>query len=147
MSLDEEIRTLLSQMADLLFSVNPEDTWAKYLHKLARKETLQIDYLKDAVKSMYGGMGSFNDMNVCDASGKADYKKQIIFSEMQERLYTLATNSHNSISVVFHRDSVCAADDCDAPNQYKVDVTTVSNTADIFKKKRCVALFALHSSE
>jgi len=134
MNLDEEICALLDQMADLLFSANPENMWAKNLQKLARKETLQIDYLKDAVKSMYGGMGSLNDTYVCDANGKEDDKKQINFEEMKERLYSLATTSQNSFSVVFHRDSVCADDDCNAPNEYKVDVATVSNTVDILRK-------------
>ncbi|MCF2872994.1 hypothetical protein L0664_18165 [Octadecabacter sp. G9-8] len=79
----------LIQMGDILIRNGTSLHWAKKLHSLASKKTMCADDFRQQVKGLYGGMGSLNDLVICDADGKMDRDLNVRFDELRSTLYNV----------------------------------------------------------
>ena len=62
------IEELLTRIADVLASHN-EAEWAKAFRRLYSEYRREPELAKSAIRSVYGGMGSFNDLVLLSSSG------------------------------------------------------------------------------
>lgn len=85
----EQVEQCLLSLSDILAEKKFSPHWEAKLRSLAKKRTLHADDFRSQVKRLYGGMGSLNDLVICDASGKMDRQTNIRFDELRQRLFDL----------------------------------------------------------
>ncbi|WP_420548765.1 DUF6966 domain-containing protein [Curvivirga sp.] len=83
----EKAELYLSEMGELLEKNNCSPFWANKLKSLAAKKTLCPDDFRVQIKSMFGGMGSLNDLVLLDDDGKVDRDLNIIFDDLRKKLF------------------------------------------------------------
>ncbi len=82
----------LMEMSKLLISNNSSLDWAKKLQSLSEKKTMHSDDFRLQIKRMFGGMGSLNDIVICDSNGKIDRDANIKFDYFRKELYESVSN-------------------------------------------------------
>lgn len=83
----EKAEFYLSEMSDLLTLKGSSSSWAEKLRSLADKKTMHPDDFRFEIKRLYGGMGSLNDIVICDSEGKMDREANIKFDDLRRKLY------------------------------------------------------------
>ncbi len=80
----EKAETCLLEMSDLLSRKCSSPHWAEKLRSLAAKKTMHPYDFRSQIKSFFGGMGSLNDIVICDADGKIDREANIEFEDLRQ---------------------------------------------------------------
>ncbi len=89
----DEFTTLLTQAADCLAANKGSEFWEEKLRSLAKKQTLDLFYLKQQIQSMYGGMGSINDLYIRSSNGDVNIPATEKFHTITSQIYALATRA------------------------------------------------------
>lgn len=82
----EKAERYLFEMGDLLESSGHALSWARRLKALAGKKTMHPDDFRSQIKGLFGGMGSLNDLVICDSQGKLDRDLNIKFDDLRHKL-------------------------------------------------------------
>ncbi len=85
----EQAEKYLIQLSDILISSGASLSWADRLHSVASKRKMSAEDFRLEVKGLYGGMGSLNDLVICDAEGKMDRNLNVQFDEIRSKLFGL----------------------------------------------------------
>jgi hypothetical protein len=91
----DRVEKILEEMAIILFAEKSSSPWGRKLQSLARKKTMHSDDFRSQVKSLYGGMGSLNDIVLFGADGKVDKLANQKFTELKAELYQIVSSRSN----------------------------------------------------
>lgn len=92
MSSCDSIPEILERAAALLADHNQE-TWARACRSHASAFANDPKGVKGQVRSMYGGMGSFNDVILHGNDGSIPREENIVLDELRSKLFELCRES------------------------------------------------------
>jgi len=84
----DPVELLLRQLSDLL-SKNGEPTWAEAFEGFANQYKEAPEATKANIRSLFGGMGSFNDFVLYDTSGIPPRSENEDLDQLRSQLYAL----------------------------------------------------------
>lgn len=82
-----DINFVLARMVGLL-RLGGLDAWADSLERSRKNAQKNIELEKNTILSMFGGMGSLNDLVICK-DGKPLVKENNEFDELRKKLYAI----------------------------------------------------------
>lgn len=86
-----EIYIVLEEMNSILLRFDNCKSWSKKITQLMTMTDITPKDLRYEIQTLYGGMGSLNDLVLCDSNGKMDRDSNIQFDSLRARLYELAS--------------------------------------------------------
>jgi|TARA_B110000208_G_C11607863_1_gene372518 hypothetical protein len=86
------VEEILESMGMILEENEGSSDWSKRLKNLARNKTLHKDDYHYAVKRLYGGMGSLNDVVVMDGRGGYPREANQKFDSLRDDLKVALEN-------------------------------------------------------
>jgi len=89
-----EIKKTVKDISDILSS-NDEDEWAKTFEKLSSGLDSEYELSLNALKRLYGGMGSFNDI-VLHKNGMPLIQENDELDDLRHTLYNQLTAAINT---------------------------------------------------
>lgn len=82
----KNIEVTLIQMSNLIKKHQGQTYWSDRLEMLATKTSLHEDDFKLAIKQLFGGMGTLNDLAIMDQKGKYPLDANSEFDELRQHL-------------------------------------------------------------